>query len=113
MNKISDYRYEVERNEEVTLIFTPIEVGEQYIVMALDGRTLDPLPGPYPTFTFSVTKSPGKTHFGKIECSFPGDTPDTAKFESRVKGSGGDDFPGPTIKKIDAFHDPNIEFQVI
>lgn len=113
MKKLTDYSYEVVQNEEVTIEFTPIQVGEHYIAASMDGQTLESQPGPTPTYTFTARKSPGKTHFCKIGCSFPGDTPDTARFESKVMGSEGGNFSGPTIKKTDPFHDPNIEFWVV
>lgn len=113
MKKIDDYFYEVAQNEEVTLEFTPVQVGENYIAVSMDGETLEAQPGPTPTYMFTASKPSGDSHFGMIECSFPGETPDTARFESQVKGSEGGSFSGPTIKKTDSVHDPNIEFQVV
>lgn len=113
MNKITDYIYQVAQNETVTIVFTPVQVGESFVAVALDGQTLNSPPGPNPTYTFEATKPPGKVHFGKIECSFPDGTPDTARFESRVKGSLGGDFSGPTVNKTDAVHDPDVEFRVV
>lgn len=113
MKQITKYTYEVAPTEEVTLIFTAIQVGETYVDVSIDGKTLSPNPASPPTFKFPVTKPKEETHFGKIECTFLPDTPDTARFESRVKGSFGGDFEGPTVKKTDAVHDPNIAFDVV
>lgn len=113
MKQITKYTYEVEPDEDVILIFTAIQVGETYVAVSLDGKTLKPNPASPPTFKFPVLKPKGETHFGKIECTFLGDTPDTAQFDSRVQGSFGGDFEGPTVKKTDAVHDPNINFDVV
>lgn len=113
MERITDYVYKVEQGEEVTLIFTPVQVGSEYIAMALDGQPLQFQSDLSPTCSFTSTKPSGQTHFGIIECSFPGDTPDSAKFEIQVRGSKGGNFSGPTVNKTDAVHDPNIEFRVV
>ena len=111
MKQLTKYVYEVAPREGVTLIFTANGVDENCVAVSVDEESLVPNPPSPPTFKFTATKSKGQTHFGKIECSFPGDTPQTASFTSRVKGSVGGDFEGPSFTREEAESD--IEFRVV
>jgi hypothetical protein len=112
MKKVSRGVYEVSPGEQIRMEFTPVEVGEEFVAVAVDGNVLRSSPGPTPTYQFTASMTVGDRHFAKIECSFPGDTPDTARFEMGLSGSGGGNFPR-TIAKADPIHDPEFEFRVV
>lgn len=113
MKQIGEFDYEVKPKEVVTMTFKAIGVGEEFIAAALDGDELTADPESPPTFEFTVTKRKGKAHFCKVECTFLPDTPPNARFKSTIEGSFGGQFVGPTIKKKDAVHDPDITFDVV
>ena len=112
MNKISKGVYQVAPGEQVTLECTPVEVGEAFVAAAVDGDVLVSPPGPIPTFKFTASTIVGTKHIVKIECSFPGDTPATARFDIKLKGSNGGEF-SRSVANSDPIHDPEIEFGVV
>jgi hypothetical protein len=112
MKKISRGVYEVAPGEAVTMKFTPVEVGEEFVAVAVDGEALQSSGGTTPTFTFTASTTVGERHFAKIECDFPEDTPETARFDMILSGSNGGSFPR-AIENSDPIHDPEFEFRVV
>lgn len=102
-----EFTYRIKKGEEVTIVFTPVGVGP-FVEVAVDGTALQKTGADTPTFSFKATKEPGKSHFGHGRCDFPG-APASAKYTSRLRGSLGGDFAGPTIRASD----PDGEFDLV
>ena len=96
MKQKDEFNYTVENDEVVTVVFTPISVGP-FAELAVDGTSLEKKGGDTPTFEFTVTKPAGKSHSGSGRCDFPSGTPAMAKYTTKLSGSFGGDFAGPTI----------------
>ena len=96
MEQQDKFNYTVKKGEVVTVVFTPIKVGP-FAALAVDGTALPNTGGNTPTFRFTVTKDPGQSHFGAGRGDFPNGTPPDAKYTTRLSGSLGGDFAGPTV----------------
>jgi hypothetical protein len=98
MNQVNIGEYEVGSGEEVTVRVVAVQVGE-FSTFVVDGQEIDPQPGVSPkTYKFTVTASPGASHFATVSCFFPDDAPDGAKYQIFLSGSqGGGQFTGPEI----------------
>src|SRR6266404_3938959 len=62
-------RYVVSPDEKVTVIFTPINVGEEFVAVSLDDKPRDPdsdSPVGFPTFSFPVTD---EVHVLMFQCT--------------------------------------------
>ncbi len=105
------FKFEVNTGEVVTMVFTPIGVGP-FVDIAVDGESLPNTGGATPTFMFSVTKSVGQTHFGHARCDFPAGTGSDAKYKSKISGSLGGSFDGPTIFKDDPSGEFDLQWKV-
>ncbi len=106
------FDFEVNGGEVITIVFTPIGVGP-FVDIAVDGESLPNTGGATPTFMFSVTKSVGQTHFGHIRCDFPTGTGNDAKYKSKISGSLGGSFDGPTVLKDHPSGEFSLKWDVI
>jgi len=100
-------RYVVSPGEKVTVTFTPTNVGEEFVAVALDDQPKDPDPDSpvgTPTFTFPVTD---EVHVLMFQCTFVDSNPGNPepRFDSQLKaklnGTETGPFDGPTVKKSD------------
>lgn len=109
-------RYTVSLGEKVTVVFTPINVGEEFVAVSLDEKPKDPDPNSpeeTPTFSFRVTD---EIHVLMYQCTFvdpdPGnpeprfDCKLTAKLGTTTTGP----FAGPTVKKSDELKRIELRF---
>ena len=100
-------RYVVSADERVTVTFTPINVGEEFVAVSLDEKPKDPdpdSPAGTPTFSFDVTDT---IHVMAVQCTFADPNPGnpeprfdcelTAILDETETGP----FDGPTVKKSD------------
>lgn len=100
-------RYVVSQGEKVKVAFTPINVGEEFVAVALDDEPKDPDPDSplgIPTFSFRVSDT---VHVLMFQCSFVDPNPGNPepRFDSELSASLGGvstgPFSGPTVKKSD------------
>jgi hypothetical protein len=112
MEKTNKFSYKVVPGEQVTVVFTPIQVGP-LVAFAVDGQALTNTGGNTPTFKFTITKSSGLTHFGRAHCDFPTGTGDQAKYTCVISGSLGGSFEGPTVPKNDPTGEFGLNWDVI
>jgi hypothetical protein len=100
-------RYIVSEGEKVKVIFTPINVGEEFVAVSLDDEPKDPDPDSpvgTPTFSFPVTD---EVHVLMFQCTFVDPNPGTPepRFDSKLKaelnGKATGPFDGPSVKKSD------------
>lgn len=108
MKQIDFNAYEVAKGENITMIFTPTNVGPSQISVTIDEGIITASPGPKPTFHFKAKKEPGDTHFGMIEGTF---VVANGRFDLIVKGDDGKEFPGPSVSNSTPSSD--IEFRVV
>lgn len=109
-------RYVVAPGERVTVIFIPINVGEEFVAVSLDEQPKDPDPDSpigFPTFSFDVTDT---IHVMVFQCSFVDPNPGNPepRFDSELKaeldGTETGPFDGPTIKKSDELKRVTLRF---
>jgi hypothetical protein len=109
-------RYLVSPGENVTVVFTPINVGEEFVAVGLDGNPKDPDPNSpvgTPTFSFPVSS---EVHVMMIQCTFVDPNPGNPepRFDSQLKAELGGvttgPFDGPTVKKSDPLKRIAIRF---
>ena len=111
MKELEPNIYAVRLKESITIEFDPQNgAGESGTAVTVDDQKLPSDGGTKPTYVFKGASKSG-THFGKVECSFPGNPPNTARFVVTLTGSvdGEAQF---IVKKTDSVKDPNIEFRV-
>ena len=112
MQQVTRGIYIVDDGENITIEIEAMAVGK-LATFVVDGDPKKPDPGaPRLTFKFAASLQPGEEHHGMITCFFPPrNTPDNAKFQVRVSGSGGGgQFEGSDIKKTDPIWTRSIEF---
>jgi hypothetical protein len=109
-------RYIVSPAEKVIVMFTPINVGEEFVAVGLDGAPKDPdadSPVGFPTFSFTVTD---EVHELVFQCTFVDPNPGNPepRFDSQLNaelgGTKTGPFPGPTVKKSDPLKRIGIRF---
>lgn len=111
MEKVDSGLYRVEVGEEVTLQVTGHGVINSAAVFEVDSEesSADPENG---TYVFTVTKKAKSSHFGELMCAFP-DADEDAKFTTRLSGSNGGSFPGPTVRITTKAPSRDLEFEVV
>jgi hypothetical protein len=112
MDQLDTVTYRVAKNEEITIEFTAFGVGELVAFVSAGMKPGQPQPKSPPTYNFTIIRK--KFQAGNMQCTFPPDTKNSAKYETRLRGSVGNTnwHTGPTIKKTDAIHDPELTFLV-
>jgi hypothetical protein len=113
MKKINKFLYTVVKDEEVTIkiSFTPASQSGSFIVLTLDGETLDSSGDP-PVFEFTVTKDVDHEHMIIMDFTFMPDAPANAQYNIKVSGSKGGVFTF-AVKKTDSVSDPSVRFRVV
>ena len=100
-------RYVVSPDERVTVTFTPINVGAEFVAVSLDDRPKDPdpdAPEETPTFSFDVTDT---IHVMAYQCTFVDPDPGNpeprfdCELTANLAGTKTGPFDGPTVKKSD------------
>lgn len=111
-------RYLVSPGERVNVVFTPINVGEEFVAVALDDLPMEPdpdAPAETPTFSFTVTDS---LHVLMYQCSFVDPDPGNPepRFDCELKadlsGTSTGPFGGPTVKKSDELKRIGLRFSI-
>jgi len=109
-------RYVVSPGEKVIVRFTPVNVGEEFVAVGLDGAPKNPdadSPVGFPTFTFTVTED---VHALVFQCTFVDPNPGNPepRFDSELNaelaGNKTGPFEGPTVKKSDPLKRIGIRF---
>jgi hypothetical protein len=109
-------RYLVSQGEKVTVKFTPINVGEEFVAVSLDDEPKDPDPDSpvgTPTFSFTVTDD---VHVLMFQCTFvdpnPGDPEPRfdSELKAKLKSTETGPFDGPTVKKSDELKKIELRF---
>lgn len=109
-------RYLVSQAEKVTVKFTPINVGEEFVAVSLDNQAKSPDPDSpvgFPTFSFPVTD---EVHVLMFQCTFVDPNPGNPepRFDSQLKaklnGTETGPFDGPTVKKSDQLKRIGLRF---
>jgi hypothetical protein len=97
MKKVSDYSYEVDLAEFITIVVIPKSFAESLpsVRGILDSREIPALPRPESGFSFEFTVNKDE-HRLEIEGAFVG-APPGAKYEVKLRGSNGGEFSGPFI----------------
>lgn len=100
-------RYLVSQGENVTIAFTPINVGEEFVAVSVDDEPKEPDPDSppgTPTFTFPVTD---EVHVLMFQCSFVDPNPGNpeprfdSELNAELNGTATGPFEGPSVKKSD------------
>ena len=112
MEQVNANRYRVQPGEEVTFQVTGTGVINSAAVFGVDTQLtfIDAVAGLY---RFKVTKLAGKRHFGTLGCTFPPGTADNARFDTRLGGSNGGSFTGPSVPKPSPFPSESFRFEVV
>jgi len=113
MNKINKFLYTVVKGETVKIkvSFTPASKSGSFVVLTLDGETLQPSGSP-PVYQFTVTKDVEHEHLVIMDFTFMPDAPDGAKYDVEVSGSHGGVFAF-AVNKGDPITDPAVRFRVV
>jgi len=117
MKMIDPFRYDVSPGEVVTIKVTPVAFGASAfsVEAVFDGSAFAPLPntGNTPTYKFTVTKPPTRTHRVIMEFTFLAGSPKTARYEVAISGQSDNNCPcGFTINKTTGVKEPVIRFMV-
>lgn len=111
MDQINLNRYRVKPGEKVTFDIQGRSVINSAAVFTVDApMTTDPQAG---TYLFTVILPSAEEHQGRVMCNFPQGSPDDAMFTTRLRGSLGGSFPGPTIRKTSPSPAQNFAFEVV
>jgi hypothetical protein len=108
MHQMTKSIYTVDAGEVVSVEIVGTGVLD-FATMALDGVKQKPVSARPLTFSFAVMVLAGESHSVTIECLFPGQTPDDARFDIKVLGSFGGVFQSHDIAK----HDPPPHRRII
>lgn len=109
-------RYVVSPDEKVTVVFTPTNVGEEFVAVSLDDQPKDPDPDSpvgFPTFSFPVTDV---VHVLMFQCTFVDPNPGNpeprfdSKLTAELAGAATGPFDGPTVKKSDELKRIELRF---
>ena len=92
MKRVSDYSYEVDLKELITVVVIPKSFGDSLpsVIGNLDSREITRLPEPETAFSFKFTVNQDKHRLG-IEGAFL-NAPLGAKYEVNLQGSKGGEF---------------------
>jgi hypothetical protein len=111
MEKVDSGLYRVESGEEITVQVTGHGVINSAAVFCVDSENMSE-DKDHGTYVFTVTKVAKGSHFGELRCRFPGAGED-AKFTTRLSGSKGGSFPGPTVRVTTHVPVRDFEFAVV
>ena len=109
-------RYIVSLGEVVKVVFTPINVGEEFVAVSFDDDPRDPdsdSPVGTPTFTFTITE---EVHVLAFQCTFVDPNPGNpeprfdCEASAELDGTETGPFAGPTIKKSDEIKRSGLRF---
>ena len=110
MDQVDATTYKVKLGEKVTVQITGHGVpNEDGTFATMPPGTSNPVTGIY---EFVVTRPAGKDHLGRMSGLFRPASPVDARFTSRISGSQGGAFDGPTIKKSHALKFADFTFEV-
>jgi hypothetical protein len=114
MQQITKYLYVVTPPENISIVVTPVKVGEAYVQAATRNVSLANVDGATPTYRLKITKDAGLNQVVVIGCNFPGDTPDDAEFDLNLLSDTGkpNAFVGPVVAKSDPLHTIEITFHI-
>lgn len=118
MKQVSTFRYEVEKDEVVSIVATPHGCNGT-VTAAEGGQAIPPfLPSP-PTFKLAINRPVGKKHRVFLRVDFlPDDEPDASVVISLSGSKGGGAFQGDTLDRPDAgdpdqYDEMGFQFKVV
>jgi hypothetical protein len=117
MKMIDPFRYDVIPGETVTIKVTPVSFGASAssVEAVFDGSAFAPVPNTpnSPTYTFTVTKPPTRTHRVIMEFTFLPGSPKAARYDVSISGQSDQNCPcGFTVNKTTGIKEPVIRFMV-
>jgi hypothetical protein len=99
MKQINRVRYEVTKDELVTVKLIATKVGDTAVFTTAPVHAQQIAPSPR-TYQFTAQGNPGDIIFGLVTCDFTS-AEDGANFHPVVSSPGSGPFDGPTINKDD------------